>query len=546
MPLLSTNSNTVRVNIETTGSTTGIDKTTKSLQKMRGENTRVSSSAQKVSGAVDSSASRIVAFGTVAAASGVATHKLTDFMGQSIEAANRLQSAMTGLNSVATAFKENAGDAKNAAQDLAKDGLMTVADSATSLKNLLAAGFNLDQSIQLINRFRDSAAFGRQSSLSFGEAIRSATEGIKNGNSILVDNAGVTKNLSLMLTDAGFSASDLMRAGSDASVRMAIFNGIMKETNAQLGDAAKLANSAAGKQAQMSAQTEVLKQKIGLALQPALLSVLKVMTPIVSGIATWVAKNPELASSIMIGTTALIGMIGVLNGALTAITVVKAAHVAMAGVISTPIIMPAIAVGAALAALGLVIAKTHEVIATVKTAADDVAAARKSTEETDSKIKKLYKEGRISAQRYQTYLENTSRAADKAKANMYGGFFGPMNRALDDLFVRITGTSEKFKGSGFAGRATGGPVSPGNIYAVGDNPDGSFNRTTELFVPDRPGRIVNAKDTQAMLGGGGKTINIQNVNLTTGQAVRTFFGVSDQNSQMASLRLSQSRGGAVL
>lgn len=50
----------------------------------------------------------------------------------------------------------------------------------------------------MMNRFKDSAAFGRQSSLSLGEAVKSATEGIKNENSILVDNAGVTKNVSMM------------------------------------------------------------------------------------------------------------------------------------------------------------------------------------------------------------------------------------------------------------------------------------------------------------------------------------------------------------
>jgi hypothetical protein len=41
-----------------------------------------------------------------------------------------------------------------------------------------------------MNRFKDSAAFGRQGALEFGQAIVGATEGIKNGNSALVDNAG--------------------------------------------------------------------------------------------------------------------------------------------------------------------------------------------------------------------------------------------------------------------------------------------------------------------------------------------------------------------
>jgi hypothetical protein len=63
---------------------------------------------------------------------------------------------------------------------------MSVSQASTGLKNLLLAGFGLDQAVILMNRFKDSAAFGRQGALSFGDAITSATEGIKNGNSILV------------------------------------------------------------------------------------------------------------------------------------------------------------------------------------------------------------------------------------------------------------------------------------------------------------------------------------------------------------------------
>lgn len=40
-----------------------------------------------------------------------------------------------------------------------------------------------------MDRFKNSAAFGRQASLSLGEAVKTATEGLKNENSILVDNA---------------------------------------------------------------------------------------------------------------------------------------------------------------------------------------------------------------------------------------------------------------------------------------------------------------------------------------------------------------------
>jgi hypothetical protein len=53
----------------------------------------------------------------------------------------------------------------------------------------------------------------------------------------------------------------------------------------------------------------------------------------------------------------------------------------------------------------------------------------------------------------------------------------------------------------YYGRASGGPVRPGEVYAVGDNPDGSWNSTTELFVPDTAGKILTQR--QLGMGGGG-------------------------------------------
>jgi mevalonate kinase len=96
------------------------------------------------------------------------------------------RNSMMGLQSVAKGTGNDINKVTQAATDLTKDGLMSISDAATSLKNLLQAGFGLDQAILLMNRFKDSAAFGRQGALSFGESIRGATEGIRNGNSILV------------------------------------------------------------------------------------------------------------------------------------------------------------------------------------------------------------------------------------------------------------------------------------------------------------------------------------------------------------------------
>lgn len=67
------------------------------------------------------------------------------------------------------------------------------------------------------------------------------------------------------------------------------------------------------------------------------------------------------------------------------------------------------------------------------------------------------------------------------------------------------------QGGNKSNRASGGPVTAGKPYLVGENSDGSMNSTSELFVPNQSGSIVSAKDTQKLLGSG-RSINItQNI-----------------------------------
>lgn len=190
----------------------------------------------------------------------------TEGLKDAIRLSSEFSNAFIGLNSVARAFGADADQATAAAKRLSSDGLLPLKDSATGLKNLLAAGFNLEQATNLMNAFKDSAAFGRQGALSFGDAVRSATEGVKNGNSILVDNAGVTKNLSNILKEAGFSAQDLSRVQSDAAVRLALYNGILRETVAFQGDAERLTQTYSGAVSRLSFAYDNLLVTIGSAI----------------------------------------------------------------------------------------------------------------------------------------------------------------------------------------------------------------------------------------------------------------------------------------
>ncbi len=205
------------------------------------------------------------AFVTLAGATGIGL--LTKSV---IEASNKMESSILGLTTVAKAFGSDVEDATSAAQNLADDGLLSVSDAASGLKNLLATGFSLPESIKLMESFKDSAAFNRQGTLEFGQAIVGATEGLKNQNSIMVDNAGVTKNLSNILKEAGFSASQLGDVTSDATVRQALYNGILKETSVFQGDAAKAADTTSGKISQLNTSLFNLKVAIGDQIKPLL------------------------------------------------------------------------------------------------------------------------------------------------------------------------------------------------------------------------------------------------------------------------------------
>jgi len=232
----------------------------------------------------------------------------------------RSQSAILGLASIAKHTGADIEGSLVASLKLSSDGMMTNAESAKALQNLLSRGFSLQESTELINRFRDSAAFGRQASLTFGEAIVSATEGIKHENSILVDNAGVTKNVSVMWKEyaaqIGISVHDL----TIAQKRQAEYNGIIRETAVQLGNAEKASNGLQGAQARANKATEDAASAFGKALTPALTAYYDISTKTIGAVGSMSNFLPELAfgaaaitTRFVAGRAAALGYAGALD-----------------------------------------------------------------------------------------------------------------------------------------------------------------------------------------------------------------------------------------
>ena len=142
------------------------------LSAMTGKVQSFSNTLKKLVGIVG------IAFGTAA---------IANFAKEAVNAASSLNDAWMGLESIVAGQGKSFNKAKSFINDYISDGLVPLENAVTSYKNLAARGYSSDQIEQTMTALKDAAAFGRQSSYSLGEAVATATEGLKNENSILVN-----------------------------------------------------------------------------------------------------------------------------------------------------------------------------------------------------------------------------------------------------------------------------------------------------------------------------------------------------------------------
>lgn len=197
-----------------------------------------------------------------------AVTQVVNFTKTCIDSASQVQAAFTGLNSIVKGTGNSFAQAQKFINEYTSDGLVSINEAATAYKNLLARGYDTTQIEDVMTRLKDSAAFGRQASYDLGEAVVTATEGLKNENSILVDNAGVTKNVAKMWEDyakkIGVSTNDL----TQAQKIQAEYNGIMEETRFQVGDAAAYTQTFSGQVQQLKFNFTQMTAAIGKVVAP--------------------------------------------------------------------------------------------------------------------------------------------------------------------------------------------------------------------------------------------------------------------------------------
>lgn len=119
-----------------------------------------------------------LAFGTAA---------LVNFAKESVNAASSLNDAWIGLQSIVEGQGRSFKTAKSFIQEYISDGLVPLENAVMVCSICFVSYPRAARFLYAVTALKDSAAFGRQSSYTLGEAVATAAEGLKNENSILVN-----------------------------------------------------------------------------------------------------------------------------------------------------------------------------------------------------------------------------------------------------------------------------------------------------------------------------------------------------------------------
>ncbi|WP_409346765.1 hypothetical protein [Paenibacillus sp. MBLB4367] len=329
--------------------------------------------AQKTKRNFDGLASGLLALGAGASLVG-----LLRTVKSLVDEANKLHMSLQGLTEVSKALGHDVNETTKAAQDLAARGFMTVEESASALKTALATGYNLEESIKLINALADAAAYNREAHLGWGEAVVQAVRGIKQQESELTDSAGITTNLSVMwdryARQIGKSASEL----TDTEKAQAALNGMMAEAKLFAGNADKAMQGYAGTQAQWNQTITTARQELGEAFIPVLNELLQKLTPIIVDFTKWVSTHKEFIAGTTAAAVAVGGFIAIITSLITVVAALRIAFIAL-GVSMGPI-------GIAISIISTVAAGVFAYKAAADAASESVMEFAKNQDELNAKL----------------------------------------------------------------------------------------------------------------------------------------------------------------
>ena len=193
---------------------------------------------------------------------------IKQFVDDSVEQYGRAEKAYRGLEAVANYTGQGIGKALAAVRELTSDGLVNETEMSKAMQSLLQFGFTVEQATKFLKASKDTAAFNAAAHLSMGEAISSAAEGIRNENSVLVDNMGLAKNLSVIYKEYGETVGKTADDLTKSDKVQALLTIGLKEMEAQAGNAAKAASGYAAELKKANAVQKQFSESMGQVFLP--------------------------------------------------------------------------------------------------------------------------------------------------------------------------------------------------------------------------------------------------------------------------------------
>lgn len=244
-------------------------------------------------------------------AAGVSFTAIMAGISKATQANNQMKASMMGLDSIAKGTIGTYPKIQAELEKIREDGMIPLTNAVAAYKNLLSRYQDEDTAIKMFNKIADAAAFGRSAHLSLGDAIQGTTEGLRNENSALTDNGGITKNLSVMWKEYAAQIGKTVGQLTEAEKKQAEVNGFMKEGRFQTGDLAKLQASLAGQMAKANAETTQASAAFGDVLKPALAGAVGGYSAMMKNIREFIQTSPGMVAGITAGATAMTGLVSV-------------------------------------------------------------------------------------------------------------------------------------------------------------------------------------------------------------------------------------------
>jgi hypothetical protein len=200
---------------------------------------------------------------------------IEEFVRRSIDNFNEAERGFRGLEAVANASGTNVGKAMESAGRLSADGTLSLIDAQRSIQNLLAHGMDLGQAEQSIAAIKDMAAANRAANMSMGEAVLTATEALKKGRAIGLEEAGVIGKLPEMWDAYAKSIGKTTADLDEHDKALAETAALTKAAAAYNGEAAAGAERLGGQMGQAANEVKALSADIGKTLAPALIGLIR-------------------------------------------------------------------------------------------------------------------------------------------------------------------------------------------------------------------------------------------------------------------------------